>query len=310
MTTRPGQVVVVGSCNIDLVTRTPHLPVRGETIIGSSFATDLGGKGFNQAVAARRMRARVTMVARVGADDFGTRVLDALRTEGIDTTHTIRDEQQPTGTALITVEEDSGANTIVVVPGANGALTAEDVDQAADTIRGASVLMLQLEVPLTTTLHAARIAHAAGVTVVLTPAPAQPLPDPLLAVTDILLPNEVELTQLQQRGASPAEGAGTLLRRGARAVVVTRGEQGALLVGESGVQEIAPFAVTAVDTVAAGDAFAGALGAVLAEGMPLPMALRYASAAGALAVTQPGALASLPQREAVEALIQQSPNRT
>lgn len=297
--TAPASVVVVGSCNMDLVARVPRLPLPGETLTGSSFGTYLGGKGLNQAVAARRMGANVAIVARVGADDFGRRITQALQDEGIDADRVRIDEQQPTGTAVILVEE-SGENNIVVIPGANGALTTADIDRAAEQICNAGVLLLQLEVPLDTTVHAAQLARAAGTTVILTPAPAQRLPAALLAATDVLVPNEVEVAQVLGTQARPSDAAQALLAQGCRAVVVTLGAQGALLVTAEGEQAIAPFAVTPVDTVGAGDAFVGALAAGLATGQDLTTALRYASASGAIATTRPGAMAALPVRDEIE----------
>lgn len=297
--TVPASVVVVGSCNTDLVARVPRLPLPGETLTGTSFGTYLGGKGLNQAVAARRMGASVAMVARVGADDFGRRITQALHDAGIDAGQVQIDEQQPTGTAVILVEE-SGENNIVVIPGANGALTIADIDRAAEQIRAASVLLLQLEVPLATTLHAAQLARAAGTTVILTPAPAQRLPTTLFAVTDLLVPNEVEVAQVLGAEARPSEAAQALLAQGCGAVVVTLGAQGALLVTTESEQAIAPFPVMPIDTVGAGDAFVGALAAALATGQDLTTALRYASAAGAIATTKPGAMSSLPTRDEIE----------
>ena len=296
-------IVVVGSCNIDLVACVPRQPLRGETLTGTGFATYLGGKGLNQAVAARRMGATVALVGRVGADDFGQRIMEALQTERINAAY-VQADQEPTGTALILVEE-RGDNSIVVIPGANGTLTTADVDQAAELIRAAGVLLLQLEVPLLTTLRAAQIARAAGTTVILTPAPAQPLPPALLAVTDVLVPNQIEVAQVSGTDAEPTAAARALLAQGCRAVVVTLGAQGALLVTPDGAESIPPLPVTAVDTVGAGDAFAGALAASLAEGHELTTALRYAAAAGALATTQAGAVPSLPTRAAVEHCLQQ-----
>jgi ribokinase len=299
-------VVVVGSCNIDLVARVPRLPLRGETLTGSAFNTYLGGKGLNQAVAARRMGANVAMVGHVGADAFGSRVAQALQDEAIDVARLQTDQQQPTGTAIILVEE-SGENNIVVVPGANGALSPADIDRATEQIRTADVLLLQLEVPLATTLHAARIARAAGTRVILTPAPAQKLPPELLAATDLLVPNEVEVMQVLGAELRPSEAARALLAQGCGAVVVTLGAQGAILVTAENETAIAPFVVTPVDTVGAGDAFVGALGAVLAAGQDLMTALRYASAAAAIAVTRAGAMASLPDRAEVEAFLRGNP---
>jgi ribokinase len=298
-------VVVVGSCNMDLVTRAQRLPERGETIGGVSFGTYLGGKGLNQAVAARRMGAQVAMIARVGADDFGDRIRESLRDEGIDAAQVQPIAGESSGTALIVVEEGSGDNMIVAVPGANGRLAPADIDAAADLLRRSRVVLLQLEVPLATLLHAARIAHAGGATVILTPAPVQPLPDDLLRVTDILVPNAVEIRRLLESDVDPVEGARRLIARGCGAVVITQGERGATLVTHDGDQHVPPFAVAAVDTVAAGDAFVGALAAGLAEDRDLDESLRYAAAAGALAVTQPGALPSLPTRDAVESFMRQ-----
>lgn len=292
-------IVVVGSCNIDLVARVPRLPQPGETLTGTAFGTYLGGKGLNQAVAARRMGAAVALVARVGADDFGRRITAALHDEQIDVAQVRIDEQQPTGTAVILVEE-SGENNIVVVPGANGALTPGDIDRAAEQIRAAKVLLLQLEVPLTTTLHAARLADAAGTTVILTPAPAQRLPAALFSATDVLVPNAVEVAQVLGTEAPPREAAQALLAQGCGAVVVTLGAQGALLVTSEAEQTIPPFPVSPVDTVGAGDAFVGALAAGLAAGRDLSTALRYASAAGAIATTKAGAMSSLPSLSEVE----------
>lgn len=296
-------VVVVGSCNMDLVTRAPRLPRRGETIGGTTFGTYLGGKGLNQAVAARRMGAQVALIARVGVDSFGERIRAALADEGIDAALVRATADAPTGTALIVVEESSGDNMIVAVPGANGCLTPADIDAAAEVLRQARVLLLQLEVPLPTLLHAARLARDSGAIVILTPAPAQPLPDELLAATTILVPNAVEIGQLLESPIDPIAGAQRLIARGVDMVVITQGARGATLVTHAGDQHVAPFTVAAVDTVAAGDAFAGALAALLAEGCAVHAALRYASAAGALAVTQPGALPSLPPRVAVESFL-------
>ena len=303
-------VVVVGSCNIDLVTRTERLPRRGETVAGSLFGTFLGGKGLNQAVAARRMGARVGMLARVGDDTFGRQVSQALHHEEIEQAHVIVDDTAGTGTATILVEHNSGDNVIIVVPGANGSLSASDVDAAGRLLAGARVVLLQLEIPIETVVRAAELARAAGATVLLTPAPARELPDRLLALVDVLLPNQTELATLlgdeHERSSGrpePVAGARRLLDRGCGAVLLTLGEQGAMLVTPEGEQAIQPFRVSAVDTVAAGDAFAGTLAALLAEDELLDKAAHWAAAAGALAVTREGALPSLPRRAEVEQLI-------
>jgi len=297
---------------MDLVTRAERLPKRGETVAGSMFATFLGGKGLNQAVAARRMGADVAMVARVGDDAFGRQVSAALDQEGVDRARLIVDGEAGTGTATILVEH-SGDNCIIVVPGANGALSASDVDAAGELMAAARVVLLQLEVPIDTVVRAAELARAAGATVLLTPAPARPLPDRLTALIDVLLPNQTELSTLLGDDPPPVDGARKLLERGCGAVVVTLGERGAMVVTPDGEQQIQPLRVAAVDTVAAGDAFAGTLAALLAEASislpgrpgnkPLLQAAHWAAAAGALAVTREGALPSLPRRAEVERLM-------
>ncbi len=249
------------------------------------------------------MGASVAMVARVGDDEFGQRIRESLTNEGVAAAHVVPDDEQATGTAHIVVEDGTSDNTIVVVPGANGALATNDVDEAAVLIKSAGVLLLQLEVPLATVAHAAQIAHAAGVHVVLTPAPTQPLPHDLLRCVDVLLPNQVEIGQLLDQQIEPLDGARALLAQGCGAVVVTLGAHGALLMTAETQHQIPPFAVQAVDTVAAGDAFAGALAMMLAEGRSLEDAVRYAGAGGALVVTNAGALPSLPMRADVERLI-------
>lgn len=299
---RRPRIAVVGSLNMDLVAWAPRRPERGESLAGTRFATYLGGKGFNQAVAAARLGADVTMVGRVGQDDFGAAFLAGLKRAGVDARHVGRDANRCTGVGLPLVEPD-GANSIVVVLGANLALVAENVDAAIEAIATADVLMLQLEVPQETSLHAARIARAAGATVLLNPAPAQPILPDLLRASDWLTPNEVEARMLTGAGASsPAASARSLLDRGARRVLVTLGAAGCLHV--SAQEEIAcpAYPVQAVDTTAAGDAFCAGLAVALAEGRDAAAAMRFANAAGALAVTIAGAGPSLPERAAVDAL--------
>jgi ribokinase len=301
-------VAVVGSFNMDLVFSAPRNPQRGETLSGSAFGMFIGGKGANQAVAAARAGAHVEMIGRLGADSFGRDIATALENEGISLKHTVRDPQEGTGVAGIVVEPD-GANSIIVVPRANGRLSAKDVQQARAAILSADVLLLQLEVPLDAVTAAARLAKQAGVRVVLNPAPACDLPDTLLQAVDVITPNESETHFLAGVPASTresaVEAAQALRRRGADAVLLTLGERGALLVeSDQPARELPAFAVRVVDTTAAGDAFSGALAVALAEGQSLAEAARFACAAGALACTVLGAGPSLPQRHEIERLLQ------
>ncbi len=298
----PPRIVVVGSSNTDLVVRAPALPGPGETVLGSAFLVAPGGKGANQAVAAARLGGRVTLVARLGADEFGDRALAALGREGVDTTFVARDAEAASGVALIVVSE-SGENAIAVAPGANMRLTAADVDRAAPAIREADMLLLQLETPLPTVRHAATLAMRAGVPVILNPAPAAPLGE-LLSRVSVLTPNEPEAAALTGGSASGVDAdrqaALRLHASGVRDVVITLGREGALMEGEAGSGHVPGCAVTAVDTTAAGDAFNGALAVALAEGASLGRAVRFANRAAALSTTEPGAQSSLPTREAVE----------
>jgi ribokinase len=300
------QIAVVGSLNMDLIVRSPRIPRPGETILGGTFHTAPGGKGANQAVAAARLGGAVSMVWRVGSDAFGDQLLGGLAADGVDAAHVARDPAAATGIALITVD-DVGQNSIVVASGANARLSPANVDGAAAVIAAARVLLLQLESPPETVLRAAELGRAHGVTVVLNPAPARPLPDALLKLVDVLVPNESEtslLTGLPAGDMAQAEAAAAALRRlGVGAVILTLGERGALLAHEGGMEAVPPFPVTPLDTTAAGDAFVGALAVALAEGRPLVEAVRWGNAAGALATTRLGAQPSLPNRREVESQV-------
>ena len=290
------RVVVVGGINLDLVVETAALPMPGETVVGGELRRFGGGKGANQAVAAARMGAEAALVGRVGADEFGRSSLDGLRGERVDVSGVASDEGA-TGTALITVAAD-GANTIVVAPGANARLSADDVEAARRAVEASDALLLQLEVAIAPTIRAARIARAAGVTVFLNPSPAAPLPDDLLEAVDVLVLNETEAAVL----AGSAAEARALLARGVGTVVLTRGAEGAVVETPDGRRVLAPYPVRSVDATAAGDAFLGALAAMLAD-LGLDAALDAAAAAGALATTRLGAQPSLPRRDEVEALV-------
>ena len=299
-------VTVVGSLNEDVLLAVDRLPRRGETVTARSTTLAPGGKGANQAAAAGRLGPGVPMVGRIGDDDAGTRQLAALAEARVNVSRVHRTRGVPTGSATIPVEDGSGENLIVVVPGANARLTAEDAD--ADAVRRADVVLLQLEVPLPAVTAAA--AAATG-TVVLTPAPPRPLPAELLRNVDVLVPNEHELVVLA--GAEPGERSPAELAALARsvthaAVVVTLGARGALVVGPEGAALLQPPpAVRAVDTTGAGDCFTGALAQGLAGGSALPEAVRFAVAAAALSTTGPGARGALPDEPAVQGLLGRVP---
>lgn len=302
----PAGVVVVGSVTTDLTTFSHRLPARGETVLGDDFSMVLGGKGANQIVAAGRAGASASFVGCVGSDLFRDLVVDSLQAAGVDIAH-LRQVDGPTGIAHIRVD-DSAQNDIVMVPLANARLTAEQVDEALAALAGsANVLLTQLEIPMELSLRAAKTAAGLGMTVVLDPAPAAPLPDDAWAHIDIVTPNESEasvLTGLDVHDVASAEAAGRwFLDRGVRAAIITLAGAGSVLVTAEGARVFEPFTVTAVDTTAAGDAFAGYLGAALAEGSPLDDAIRLANAAGALAVTVRGASPSLPHRADVDGFL-------
>ena len=297
------RVVVVGSSNTDLVVRTgERLPGPGETVLGGDLLTADGGKGANQAVAAARLGAEVTLVACLGRDAFGERAAAGLAAEGIDTAWLVRDPKAPSGTALIMVS-DTGENLIAVAPGANARLAPHHIERAAPVLRSADVLLLQLEIPLETVEAAARIAADAGVKVILDPAPARPLGEELLRRVDVLTPNVSEAELLAGGRIADDEDArrvaAGLAARGARHVVLTRGARGCLVHTPNGVFTVPASPIKALDATAAGDCFNGALACALGEGAQLRQALEFASRAAALAVSREGAQPSLPRRREV-----------
>ncbi len=307
------KITVVGSLNMDLIVRTPRIPSPGETIIGSGFHTAPGGKGANQAVAAARLGARVSMVGRVGKDEFAATLLENLTLANVNTQFIIQDPEAPTGVALIEVD-DSGENSIVVASGANMRVTSLDVDAAQEAISAADLLLLQLGIPLKTVLQAAVLAKRKNVTVILNPAPARKLTSELLNLVDILIPNETEtamLTGLPVGSQSEIRAAASsLLTSGVKTVILTLGENGALLTQE-GKSDIFPaFQVSPVDTTAAGDAFVGGFAVALAEGKSMTEAIRWGNAAGALATTRLGAQPSLPMRQDVEIMLERQAQQT
>src|SRR5665213_3975961 len=312
------KIVVVGSINMDLVARTERIPRPGETILGDSFVTIPGGKGANQAVAAAKLAGEgitVHMVGLVGDDDFGQRLLNGLNHHHVDTRHVTVSEGVASGVAVILVDR-KGENTIVVAPGANGLLSAKDVDAAETLIAEASVVMLQCEIPVDTAAHVIAMCQRHGVYTILDPTPVPPngLPRALYGV-DLLTPNQLEaeaLLGLESAGGTTSKSAedaktigSQLLSRGAKSVVLKRGGRGAVLIDRDGtIQTVKPFKVKVIDTTAAGDAFTAALAVAHAEGMEPLAGVRFTNAAGAACCGEFGAQPALPAREAVEKLLQ------
>ncbi len=288
-------IVVVGSLNMDLVVRTQRHPKIGETVLGDDFQTYPGGKGANQAVSAARLGGKVTMIGRVGRDNFGAALLDKVKGDGIDAAHILIDRDSPTGVAFITVD-DLGQNTIVVASGANGRLALEDIANAENVFETAAVLLLQLECPLSAVEHAIKLARKTNTKIVLNPAPAQLLDTEMLQQVDYLIPNQTELTLLAGQESISA-AIDVLLGMGVKSLVVTLGESGALVVDHRGQEHVPAYNVPVVDTTAAGDAFAGAFAVALCEGKSILDAARWGNAAGALTVMHAGAQPSLPYRD-------------
>lgn len=306
MTTKT--VLVIGSLNMDLVVSVEKLPHQGETVFGSSFATFPGGKGANQAVAAGKLGAAVKMAGCVGRDGFGADLLNGLQASHVDRT-CVEQVDQSTGTALITVDA-AGANTIVVVGGANWACGAAAVDKALAAAGGPGILVLQNEIPQETVEYAIKAAKAQGWTVIFNPAPARTLSRDIMPLVDIIIPNETETAVLTGLPADSDEAvikaARKLLDQGIGTVVITLGARGSLCCNGSEQYRIQPYPVKAVDTTAAGDAYVGALATGLAEGRSLRDSLEFASAAASVAVTRAGAQPSLPWRREVDEFIRKA----
>jgi ribokinase len=302
------KITVIGSSNTDLVAKTPRMPAPGETVLGAEFITAPGGKGANQAVAAARLGGEVTLIAKVGRDTFGEQALENFKRDRIITDLVFRDEQAPSGVALIFVDE-AGENTIAVAAGANANLSREEIDQARTTIESADAVLLQLEIPLQTVAHAISIASAANIPIILNPAPAQP-PSPsfLNEKLTFLTPNEVEaslLSGVEVNDDVSAEKAGReLLKYGISHIILTLGAMGAMLVNAKQSRLFPTKQVEVVDTTAAGDVFNGAFAYAIAKGEKSAKAIEFATAAATLSVTRLGAQPSIPTADEVSDFIQ------
>jgi ribokinase len=310
MSEQPPNIIVLGGINMDLVTFAPRFPRPGETVVGNSFLTYAGGKGANQAVAVSRMGARSAMVGRVGGDIFGPQLLDGLTTAGVDITGVGINPNERSGIAVIGIDE-TAQNCITQILGANDTCGPSEAAAVKHRLPSAAALLLQLEVSIDLSLEVAREATTLGVMVMLDPGPVRPVPKELLNLCDVITPNETEaqaLVNFPVTGPkSAAEAALVLLDMGIGTVVVKLGAQGAYFANSSIGGLLLPFDVAAMDSVAAGDAFNGALAVSLTEGKDLREAVTIACAAGALSVTKTGAQDSMPERELVEKLVRNQP---
>ena len=305
------RIAVMGSFITDLAFRTAQLPAWGQTIMGSGFLIGPGGKGSNQAVAAARLGGRVCFVSKLGRDAFADLARRTWQEEKIDARFVFETGDRPTGAASIVVNEQSGDNAIVVVPGSGLMLTVAEVDEARAAIAESAVFLTQLESPLEAVHHALQLAHGLGVATILNPAPGLPLPDGIYPLCDYLTPNESEAATLVGAPVSSladAERAATaLLGRGARAVIVTLGANGALVRTPAVTQHVpAVDAGPAVETTGAGDAFNGGLAIALAEGMDVVAATRFGCAVAGISVTRHGTAPSMPHRAEVDALLRRN----
>ncbi len=299
---KTNKIVVLGSCNTDMVVKSSRLPVPGETILGGTFMMNPGGKGANQAVAAARLGGNVTFVTKTGNDLFGRQSIELYNDENINTEFISSDPDLPSGVALITVDGE-GENCIVVASGANGSLSPADVKDAEKEIASADILLMQLEVPIETVEYAAKMAKKNGVKVILNPAPAQSLSNDLLSNIHMIIPNETEaeiISGIKVTDVESAKKAADMIcSKGVDIVVITMGSAGALIKEGNQYHQIPALRVKAVDTTAAGDTFCGAISVALSEGKSLVDAIKFANQCSAITVTRMGAQASIPYRKEV-----------
>ncbi len=297
-----GRIIVIGSSNTDMVIKSRKLPAPGETILGGTFLMNPGGKGANQAVAAARLNGNVTFVAKTGNDIFGTEAAELFDKENIDTRYLVKDHENPSGVALINVD-DKGENCIVVASGSNGTLAANDISPELFDTGPGDLFLMQLEIPVSTVEFAALRASARGNRVILNPAPAQPLSDDLLGSLYLITPNETEaeiLTGIKVTDEESAEKAAKkLYGKGVRNVIITMGPSGAYLLTGNTSLMIPVTPVKAIDTTAAGDVFNGALAVAISEGMNIEQAVIFAGKAAGISVTRMGAQSSAPYRREI-----------
>lgn len=293
-----GKIVIIGSSNTDLVVKTEHIPASGETVMGNNLMIASGGKGANQAVAAKRLGGDVVFVAKLGKDFFGDNIFSLLMEEGFAPQYLMREEDSASGVALVTVDK-AGENCIVVATGANYYWTKNDVDRVREEISTAEIVLLQLEIPMDIVRYIVDIAYSFGVKVILNPAPVACLDDDLLAKLYMITPNEAECRRICGTEDDFVRNAKVLLDKGVKNVVVTLGGKGSAIVSRNGVKMIPARKVKVVDTTAAGDTFNGALCVALAGGRELEDAVRFATDAAAISVTRPGAQPSVPTLDEV-----------
>lgn len=290
------KILVIGSSNTDMTVKSEKMPAPGETVLGGEFIMGPGGKGANQAVAARRLGGDVCFICKVGRDIFGDNAVAGYDREGIDTSHVLRSDKA-SGVALILVDKNA-ENSISVAPGANNDLTPEDIDSVADVIKASDYLILQLEIPVESVLRAAQIAHEAGVYVILNPAPACPLPAELFSYLSLITPNAGEVELMTGVTGELDDKVAALRKMGVSDVIITLGSRGSYVAPADREAELVPaLKVNAVDTTAAGDTFCGALCVALSEGKDLAEAARFATKASSLTVQKMGAQSSIPYRK-------------
>ncbi|MEO9475715.1 MAG: ribokinase [Cyclobacteriaceae bacterium] len=297
------KIVIIGSCNTDMVVKTDRLPVPGETVLGGKFLMNPGGKGANQAVTAARQGGQVTFISKAGNDVFGKQSIELYSSEGINTDHIYFDDKNPSGVALITVDAQ-GENCIVVASGANGTLSPKDIDKAQGEIESASIILMQLEIPIVTVEYVAELANNKGIPVILNPAPAQGLSENLLKCLYLITPNENEaeiLSGVKVTNWETAKKAATVIsKKGVPNVVITMGSRGALIMEGSEFHVVESHKVEAIDTTAAGDSFTGSLCVGLAEGKNILESVKVAAKVAAITVTRMGAQSSIPYRNELQ----------